>query len=348
MLRTPLCDRLGIRHPILQAPMAAVTTPELAAAVSGAGGLGQLAGTRLSPDELRDAIRRVRAATNEPFGVNFLIAPPEPGNHDVSAVQDVLDRMRDELGLPPGARELSPPPSQLPALLEVTYEERAPIVSFALGDPAPFVEAAHDADALVFAMVTTVDEAVRVEAAGVDVVVAQSAEAGGHRSTLDLGPEDEPPLVGTLALVPQVVDAVSIPVAAAGGIVDGRGVAAALVLGAQAAQLGTRFIVSYESGAPQVWQERLLAASETDTLVTRAFTGRPAPGLRNRLTREVERPLAWPLQAFVAADVYAAGEAELFPLYTGQAVRLLKKSRPAAQLVEELVADAAAALAQPS
>jgi nitronate monooxygenase len=344
VLHTPLCDRLEIRHPILQAPMAAVTTPELVAAVSAAGGLGQLAATRLSPDELRDSIRRVRATTDAPFGVNFLIAPPEPGNHDVGAVQDVLDRLRAELELPPGARELEPPASHLPALLEVTYEERAPVVSFALGDPAPFVQAGHDGGALVFAMVTTVEEAVRVEAAGVDVVIAQGAEAGGHRSTLDLGPDDEPPLVGTLALVPQVVDAVSIPVVAAGGIVDGRGVAAALVLGAQAAQLGTRFVVSAESGAPPVWQERLLAAQETDTLVTRAFTGRPARGLRNRLTREVERPLAWPLQALVAADVYAAGNAELFPLYTGQGVRLLKESRPAAQLVEELVAEATDAL----
>src|SRR5262249_21029525 len=158
------------------------------------------------------------------------------------------------------------------ALLEVAYAERVPVVSFALGDPAPHVGDARSAGAVVLAMVTTVDDARRVETAGVDAVVAQGSEAGGHPSVLDLGPDAEPPLVGTLALVPQVVDAVSVPVVAAGGIVDGRGVAAALALGAQAAQLGTRFILAREGGAPAFWRERLLAARETDTAVTRALT----------------------------------------------------------------------------
>ena len=253
-LRTLLCDRLRIEVPIVAAPMAGPTTPELVAAVSGAGGLGMLPATLLSPDELRVAIRSIRTATERPFGVNFIIAPPEEGNRDVETMQRFLDRFRAELGLPAGPTELTLPPSSLPALLDVVFEERVPVVSFALGDPGPLVERAHEAGAVVSVMVTTVEEAVRVADEGADIVVAQGAEAGGHRSALELGPQEEPPLVGTLALVPQVVDAVSVPVVAAGGIGDGRGVAAALALGAQGAQLGTRFLVSRESGAFPAWK----------------------------------------------------------------------------------------------
>jgi nitronate monooxygenase len=184
-----------------------------------------------------------------------------------------------------------------------------------------------------------------VVAEGVDVVVAQGGEAGGHRSALGLGPDDEPPLVGTLALVPQIVDAVSVPVVAAGGIADGRGVVATLALGAQAAQIGTRFLVSRDSGAAPAWKAAVAKAAETDTVVTRAYTGRPARGVRNRfyeeLTAEGPRPLAWPLQRMVAADIYEAawerGEAGLLPLLAGQATRLLKPDQGAAEIVAEIV-----------
>jgi nitronate monooxygenase len=193
---------------------------------------------------------------------------------------------------------------------------------------------------------------VRVAEAGVDIVIAQGAEAGGHRSTLDLGPAEEPPLVGTIALVPQVVDAVRVPVVAAGGIADGRGVAAALVLGASGAQLGTRFLVVRESGAHPAWKEQLLRAKETQTTVTRVFTGRPARGLRNRLVQRWEAsatpPLPWPYQSLAAEDVYrasAARDGEHAPLLGGQALRLLKPDQHAGEVVAELVRDAEAALA---
>jgi nitronate monooxygenase len=351
-LRTPLCDLLRIEVPIVAAPMAGATTPGLVAAVSGAGGLGVLAGTRLAPDELRAAIGAVRAATDRPFGVNFLLAPPEEGNHDLPAMQRFLDRFRAELGLPAGRDDLTLPPSPLPALLDVVYEEEVPVVSFALGDPGPLVARAHEAGAIVVAMVTTIEEAVHVVQEGVDVVVAQGAEAGGHRSALELGPQEEPPLVGTLALVPQVVDAVSVPVVAAGGIADGRGVAAALALGADGAQLGTRFLVSRESGAFPAWKAALLAATETDTLVTRAYTGRPARGVRNVLVDELlaggPPTLAWPLQSLAAEDIYRAAaerdEAGLFPLLGGQATRLLRREAGAAEIVDDLVTEARACL----
>jgi nitronate monooxygenase len=351
--RTPLCQRLGIDHPIVLAPMAGgPSTPELAAAVSNAGGLGMLAASGLAPETLREQIRAVRSTTSRPFGVNFLLAGIEDGNHDTAEMQRFLDRYRAELGLPPGNPEPAVPAPLLPVQLQVCVEEHVSILGAAAGNPAPLVGAAREIGAEVWAMVTTVDEATRMAAQGVDVVVAQGAEAGGHRSALDLGPDEEAPLVGTLALVPQVVDAVSVPVVAAGGIADGRGVVAALALGAQAAQIGSRFLVARESGAFPAWKDAVLGAAETDTVVTRAYTGRPARGVRNRLhvelTAQGPTPLAWPLQRAAAVDIYdaahARGEADLYPLLAGQATRLARRDQAAAEIVAELVEDAATLL----
>jgi nitronate monooxygenase len=347
-LRTPLCRRLGVEYPIVLAPMAGgASTPELAAAVASAGGVGMLGATGLPPDALREQIRAVRALTDRPFGVNFIVAGVEDGNHDTAEMQRFLDRFRAELGLRPGSVEPALPGPLLPALLEVCIEERVRILGAALGEPGPLLPAAREIEAEVWAMVTTVDEARKVAAEGADVVIAQGAEAGGHRSALGLGPDEEPPLVGTLALVPQVVDAVALPVVAAGGIADGRGVVAALALGAQAAQIGTRFLVARESGAAPAWKAAVAAAAETDTVVTRAYTGRPARGIRNRfydeLSAEGPRPLAWPLQRLAAADIYETawerGDASLLPLLSGQATRLGKADQRAADIVAEIVAD---------
>ncbi len=355
-LRTRLCDLLGIRYPVIQAPMAGGwTTPELVSEVSNAGGLGMLAGARVSPERLREDIRTVQAQTDRPFGVNFLLAPPEPGNRDAISVQRFLDRFREELGLPSGETDLSLPPSPLSEQFEIVFEERVPVLGTALGDPGGLVGRAHAEGVLMISMVTTVEEAVLVAEGGADVVVAQGAEAGGHRSTFEIGPNGEVPLVGTLALVPQVVDAVNLPVVAAGGIVDGRGLLAALALGASGAQLGTRFLLARESGAHPAYRERLLAATEESTIVTRAFTGRPARGLRNRLVEEYLsagiEPLAWPLQSVAAGDIYgasrAADEDDYSPLLAGQGLRMLKKDEQgAAEIVAELVSEAVAALSQ--
>ncbi|HET7034109.1 MAG TPA: nitronate monooxygenase [Thermomicrobiaceae bacterium] len=354
-LHTPLCDLLGIRYPIIQAPMAGgPTTPELVAAVSNAGGLGMLGASRMPLDRLRDAIRAIRALTDRPFGVNFLLAGPdsEASPEDVALVQQVLDRFRAELGLPPGGVELSLPPSQLDAAIDLTLEERVPVLSSGLGDPAPWAGEAHNSGARVVAMVASVDEAARVVAGGADVVVAQGAEAGGHRSSFVVGPGGEVPLVGTLALTPQVVDAVDVPVVAAGGIVDGRGVAAALARGASGAQLGTRFLLAREAGTAPAHQQRLLAAVETDTAVTRAFSGRPARSLRNRFSEEFAQsgtePLPYLVQGLAAGDIFRAAQQaglnELFPLWAGQGVRALSAIQPAAEIVAELVTEAIAAI----
>jgi nitronate monooxygenase len=189
-----------------------------------------------------------------------------------------------------------------------------------------------------------------VEKGGVDIVVAQGSEAGGHRSTFQLNTngEDEVPMIGTLALVPQVVDAISIPVVAAGGIMDGRGLVASLALGAAGVLLGTCFMVARESGTFQAYRERMFAAKETDTVITRSFSGRPARSIRNRFIEEYHKsnskPLAWPLQALAADDIYAAAQAnsktEYYPLLAGQGLRLLKKDQTAAEIIREIVQDA--------
>lgn len=346
LLHTRLCDLLGVRYPLVQAPMAGWTTPELVSEVSNGGGLGVLAGARVSPDQLRADIRAVKSRTNRPFGVNFLLAPPESGSGDVVATQRFLNRFRQELDLPPADSELALPPSPLAEQLEIVFKERVPVLSVALGDPGRLTEQAHEEGVLVMAAVTTVEEAVLVADGGADVVVAQGAEAGGHRSTFEL--EGELPLVGTLALVPQVVDAVEVPVVAAGGIVDGRGLVAALALGAAGTQLGTRFLLSREGGAFPAYQERLLAATETETTVTRAFSGRPARSIRNRFIEEHLKsglePLPWPLQSMAAGDVYegamSRGEEDLVPLFAGQGLRMLSEVKGAAEIVRTLAEEA--------
>jgi nitronate monooxygenase len=326
------------------------TTPALVAEVSAAGGLGVYAGTGVPPDLLAAAVADIRARTTAPFGVNFLIAPPESGGNDIESVQSVLDRLRAELGLPSGVREVVVPPSQLAEQIEIVLSERVPMLSFALGDPSPFVDSAHEAGVHVCAMVTTVEEAVRVADAGVDLVVAQGAEAGGHRSTFDLSGDPAGALVGTLALVPQVVDAVGAPVIAAGGIFDGRGLAAALALGAAGAQLGTRFLLAAESATSPAYRSALVRAIETDTVVTSSFTGRPARSIRNRFLAELAttEPLPWPLQRFAAEDIYRAGaergDEQLFPLLAGQGLRPLRDGQPAAEIVAEIAGQAAAVL----
>ncbi len=348
MLQTELTRLLGMRVPIVQAPMAGgPTTPELVAAVSAAGGLGMYGGAGLPLDALEQALTTVRATTDAPFGVNF--QPVEPGSGgDVEAVQAALDPLRAELGLPPGPRDVHVTEPRVADQVGLAVSVGVRVVTFALGDPAPFVAQVKAAGALAGAMVTSVDEAVRAVEAEVDFVIVQGAEAGGHRSTFDLS--KGLPLVGTLALVPQVVDAVGVPVIATGGIVDGRGVAAVLALGAAAAQVGTRFLLAREAATPPGYRAALLRATETDTVVTTAFTGRPLRSIRNRFIDAVADtpPLPWPRQRAAAADLYRAaferGASDLHPLLAGQALRGLRDGQPAAEIVRELAEQAAAVL----
>ena len=346
MLQTELTRLLQIRRPIIQAPMAGgPTTPELVAAVSQSGALGVYAGAAVALDVLEAKLAAVRAATAAPFGVNFQLVEPGAGG-DVEAVQSAVDPLRAELGLPPGPREIDVTEVSVDEQVALALSMGTPIVTFALGDPSRFV----GQGAVVGAMVASVTEAARVADAGVDFVIAQGAEAGGHRSTFELGPRGEAPLVGTMALVPQVVDAVDVPVVATGGIVDGRGLAAALALGAGGAQLGTRFMLAREAGTAPAYRAALLRAVETDTVVTTSFTGRPARSIRNRFVDAFagSEPLPWPRQRAAAADLYRAaleqGASDFHPLLAGQALRGLRDGQPATEIVEELAEQATSVL----
>lgn len=345
-MRTPLCDRLGISVPIIQAPMAGGwTTPALAAAVSEAGGLGMLAGARLTADQWRAQLDETRARTSRPFGVNFLTARPAPSEHDSATATTALDELRHHLGLPAPAGEGRPASVSVDDGIDLALRAGVRIISLAMGSPARWAAQIHAAGALLMATVTTVAEAEEAAAAGADILVAQGAEAGGHRSTYTA--TDPLPLVGTMALVPAVLDAVRVPVVAAGGIMDGRGVVAALALGAEAVQLGTRFLLAAESGAPPAYRRRLLEAGETDPVVTDVFSGRPARGLRNDYVRWFEergvRPLGWPRHGAAALDIYRAtlgADGGWAALYAGQGVRLARREQPAGEIVRELMAEA--------
>ena len=352
-LKTELMRRLKMVHPVIQAPLAGGgDTPELVAAVGEAGGLGFIGGAYLTPQQILEAARTVRTRTARPFGVN-LFAP-----------QPVLDAPRDPRPalkcVAPFYAELKLPPPQAPALAADSFAEQfaaaleagASVFSFTFGIlPARAIEAIKARGMLLIGTATTVDEAVALEKAGVDAVVTQGAEAGGHRGSFVV--EFEAGMVGTISLVPQVVDAVRVPVIASGGIMDGRGVAAALALGAQAVQMGTAFLVCDESGAPDAYKEAILEAREHETRLTRVFSGRPARGIVNRFMTEVERNagpdavLPFPFQNALTRPLRSAaareGRAEFLSLWAGQGVRLARR-QPAAQFIARLTRETDAAI----
>jgi nitronate monooxygenase len=355
-LRTPICDLLAIEYPIVQSGMGSAAGPELAAEVSRAGGLGIIAGLGTTAEELRRRIRHVRSVTDRPFGVNQwlhteLQPPADPApvpGPTMHAVQSQLNVFRKDLGV---ATTLAPAP-RFPDLIEealaVVLEERVPVWSIGLGNPTPqMVERCHARGIKVMAMVATVEDARAVVANGVDIVVAQGGEAGGHRSTWVKRARDEAS-VATITLVPQVVDAVRVPVLAAGGIADGRGLVAALALGAQGALLGTRFVATRESMASETWKKRLLESDGTTTTLSEAFTGLWARVLRNRFSEEYAASSAPVLPALMqqraAQDIFTAAaeqrDAEHMALYAGQSVGMVHDLPGAAEVVEAIAREA--------
>jgi nitronate monooxygenase len=328
-MQTSVTRILGIEQPIIQAPIGGLSVPALAGAVSNAGGLGMMAVTWKSPDEIRTAIDEVRAITDRPFGVNIII--------------DRTDEPQDER-------------------VEVALAAGAPVISFFWGDPAPFIDRVHAAGAKATLTVGSAEEARQAADAGVDVIVAQGWEAGGH-----VWGE-----VSTLTLVPAVVDAVGdTPIVAAGGIADGRGLAAVLALGANAAWMGTRFVASDEAPAHPVYLARLLAAVETDTVHCKLFdigwpdaahrvlrnatidawesAGRPPTGKRpgegeviaNRLDgTDIVR------YSSVSARVGTTGDVAGLSLWAGQSVGLVHEILPAAKIVHRTVSEAEAILSR--
>ncbi len=342
---TRAAELVGITYPIVQAPMAGATTPELVAAVSNAGGLGSVGAARTSPDDLRATIRRIRELTDRPFGVNVFAWPDFDADADPARVLAALAPLYDEVGVPLPAELRAPfdPATLLERQLEVIVAERVPVFSFTFGIPP--LDEVRAAGAVIGGTATTPDEAIALERAGVDFVVAQGSEAGGHRGTFLHGFDDG--LIGTLALVPAVDDAVAVPVLAAGGVMDGRGVAAALALGADGVQVGTAFLRSPESSLTEL--ERRVVESAQSTIVTDRFTGRPARGLPNRVIDRLGEvdPLPFPLQAAATGPVTRAaldqGRDDLITVLAGQGVPH-GRTLPAAELVELLVRETEEAL----
>lgn len=338
---------LGIEHPIIQAPMAGSTTPEFVAAVSNAGGLGMLGAANLSPAHIAQAVTTIRSLTDRPFGVN-LFAGGRGGVREVDPqpMLAVLARYHAELGLPePVAPDLDA--DSFPEQLDAILEARVPVFSFTFGIPGPGVFAElHHHDIAILGTATTVDEARQLAAAGVDAVIAQGSEAGGHRATF--AAPFETALIGTMALVPQVVDAVPVPVVASGGIMDGRGMVAAEALGASAVQMGTAFLTCQEADAPDFYKAAIRAAQGEQTALTRAFSGRPARGIVNEFmhafsSRE-EAILPFPLQNAATrplrSEAAVRGDTRFLSLWAGQGAALAR-DLPAAELVRQLVEEAA-------
>jgi nitronate monooxygenase len=330
-----------LEHPIVQAPMGGgVSTPALAAAVSEAGGLGFLAAGYKTVDAVRADVEAVRAATGNPFGIN-LFAPPQPVP-DAAAVERYARALAERYGEPGAPRHDD---DGWEEKLGLVAELRVPVVSVTFGCPGPaVVERLHAAGAAVWATVTAPGEARTADRAGVDALVVQGVEAGGHRATFD---DAAPVDLGLLAALQLVRAVTALPLVATGGLATGRSVAAVLAAGAAAAQLGTAFMLAPESGTTPAHREAI--ADEGETGLTRAFTGRTARGIVNRFQREhtAEAPLGYPDVHHVTAPLRAAarerGDADGFHLWAGQA-HALAEPVPAGELVRRLAADARTAL----
>jgi nitronate monooxygenase len=352
-LTTALSGTLGLRLPLIQAPMAGgPSSQELVAACSQAGALGSFGFAYTQPEEMRKQSAWVRERTSKPFGINLFVAPqpaPIDAVHQSAAIA-ALAPWYAEMQLP-APKPASPPfAPDLEAQLAAVAEIRPAVFTAHLGElDAKWIGRLKALGIKLGASATGVAEAKRAEALGFDFVIAQGGEAGGHRGTWLRDPQEA--LTGTLALTRLIVRAVSVPVVAAGGIMDGAGVAAVLALGAQAAQLGTAFIPCPESGAPQVHKQAVLEAREDDTRVTERFSGRAARGIANRFLREAEAKhlpkIAFPAQNRLTTALRQAsakaGKPDFYALWAGQAVPLAR-ALPAAELIAQLEAETFAAL----
>ncbi len=370
VLHTRICDLLGIEYPVLLAGMGptvgesnhGVAGPALVAAVSNAGGLGVLGGTGYGPDEMEQAIKDIRALTDRPFGVDILlpVLGPKGGAADAPAPKSLaamipdghrsaVEELRQKLGLPEVTRTPKERSGDDPGMASGLFDPQGqidvivgmgvPVLATGLGDPGPFMRQLRDAGTTVISLVGNVKGARRVLASGVDAVVAQGTEAGGHTGR-----------VGTMALVPQVIDvAGDTPVIAAGGIGDGRGLAGALALGAEGVWCGTVFIATEEANQERSRKERIVAADDEGTKVTRIYSGKTMRNITNPLIDAWEesgiKALPMGMQSALISPLLkgaeAAGHPEWSMLAAGQVSGLVKAIRPAGDVLADMVAEAA-------
>ncbi|MCY0940488.1 NAD(P)H-dependent flavin oxidoreductase [Streptomyces antarcticus] len=337
-----LGDLLGIPLPVVQGPFGGgLSSVALAAAVSEGGGLGSYGAHILAPREITDLVAELKARTTRPFAVNLWVPQQDEAGAwlDAAELAPHIRRLHpyyDELGLPAVAAGDVTPGPDFDAQVDALLAAAPPVVSFVMGiPPRRVMDEARRRGIAVIGTATTVDEAVALERAGVDAVVASGADAGGHRGAF-LRPVRES-LVGTFSLVPQVADAVSVPVIAAGGIADGRGMAAALALGADAVQIGTAFLATRESGASAAHKRALNSPEARTTVLTRLFTGRTARGIVNRFVRDMapyeEAVPPYPVQSALMQSIRreagVQGQEDLGSLWAGQAAALTDGSRDA-------------------
>ena len=344
---TTLARLLKIDYPIIQAPMAGSATVELAAEVSNAGGLGSLGCGEMSVNDLRTCVTQLRERTNRPFNLNFMVHPDPVYDREINASANRLVapfyQSHDLDEIPTSVK----PPFQAfnQTVCDCLLELGPPVVSFHFGLPATeMLLALRSAGCIILSSATTVDEAVTLEAAGVDAIIAQGFEAGGHRGSFEVGYEDVG--IGGLALIPQIVDAVDVPVIAAGGIADGRGIAASLVLGATGVQLGSAFLSCPEAATSKVHRAAIHNAKDSDTRLTRAFSGRPARARNNAYMKalvETRQKLPdYPSMYNLSMPLHqnSVDNQSNFLLY-GQAAAL-NRDLPAARLIQTLVVETSA------
>ena len=335
-------ELLGIEHPIIQAPMAGgPSTPELVAAVSNAGALGSLGAGYLSPQQLESDIARVKELTKRPFSVNLFIPENNEPKEPSDKVLNKLEQFSRELGIDPGKIQ-EPPKHTFEDQLEVVLAHDVPVFSFTFGIPEPgFMQSVKDNNTRIIGTATCLEEAIMLKKSGCDAVVAQGSEAGGHRGSFV---HTTLPVIGSMALIPQLVPNTQLPIVASGGIMDGRGIAASLTLGASGVQMGTAFLGCKEADLPKPWLDSLLSSKDTSTVLTKTFTGKYARGVNNRFIREMspfENEVApYPIQNYLTRSIRNAskeqGDSEYMSMWAGQGAALSRKST-AKELVDTLI-----------
>ena len=300
-MKTVICDLLGIKYPIFQGGMAWLGTAELASAVSNAGGLGLIGGGMAPPEEIQKQISRTKQLTDKPFGVNVMLMSPHT-----------------------------------PGMIEVILQESVPVVTTGAGSPGPYVRPLKEKGMKIIPVVASVALARRLERMGVDAVIAEGGESGGHVGE-----------IATMPLIPQIVDAVKIPVIAAGGFADGRGLAAALALGAKGIQMGTRFVCSEECIAHPNFKQTIIEARDRSTVVTGKSMGHPVRCLENKMTRQLEKLMdagtsLEELEIFLAGSLRKAsieGDVENGSVMSGQIAGMINDIKPCKQIIEDIIAD---------
>ncbi|HAM81992.1 NAD(P)H-dependent flavin oxidoreductase [Ornithinibacillus bavariensis] len=352
MFTNEMTRRMNIEYPIIQAPMAGgITTSKLVAETSNAGGLGMIGAGYMTPAQIREQIREIKQLTSNPFGINLFVPKKfKVIENNIKSANQFLNPIRQQLNL--HQRDNFEIPNFNHAFatfmeqIKVVRQEKVPICSFTFGIPSEeVITELKQSNIILVGTATTVTEAVEIEKAQMDIVVVQGSEAGGHRG--NFMNDSQEGLVGLMSLIPQVVDSVSIPVVAAGGVMDGRGLMASICLGAKGVQMGTAFLTCKESGANKIHKTAILHAKEDQTVLTRSFSGKWARGIKNKFITEMQEHETllpdFPIQNTLTQAIRRASAAQnnqdFMSLWSGQSPRLAK-NQTVQLLMNSIIAEA--------